>query len=179
MCGIYATNISINKERVGDRLKEIEFRGPDNMNVVQIDDLILGHLRLAVIDIDQRSNQPMSFDHLHIIFNGEIYNFEVIKKKLLSLGHTFITNSDTEVLLHGYIEYGHELPRKLNGMFSFCIYDSVKRELFCARDRLGVKPFYYFWKNGKFEVCSQLVPIKYNKVISNEAISIYLDCGYI
>ena len=140
----------------------------------------MGHLRLSVLDLDERSNQPMERDGLFITYNGEIYNFLSLKEELLKLGYCFKTASDTEILLVGYKHWGTKVLEKLNGMFAFSIYDSANQKIFCARDRLGVKPFYYFWKDGKFEICSQIRPlINERSEISEEAISIYLDCGYI
>ncbi len=180
MCGIYITNIPFNKEEVILKLESIKFRGPDNMGYEKVGDVTIGHLRLSILDLDARSNQPYSYKNLVITFNGEIYNFETIKNELILLGYNFETTSDTEVLIKGYSEWGKELLNKLNGMFSFVIYDTEKNTIFCARDRVGVKPLYYYFKNGKFEICSQLRPlINSNSKICDEAVSIYLDCGYI
>ncbi|MFV0189020.1 asparagine synthase (glutamine-hydrolyzing) [Empedobacter falsenii] len=180
MCGIYITNIPYQKEEIQDKLKEIDFRGPDNLGVEKIDAISLGHLRLSILDLDKRSNQPYQYKHLYITFNGEIYNFESIREELIVLGFSFETTSDTEVLIKGYSVWGKDLLERLNGMFAFAIYDTTKGEIFCARDRLGVKPFFYYWKDGDFEICSQLRPlVNKNLHISKEAISIYLDCGYI
>ncbi|MCY1219489.1 Asparagine synthetase [glutamine-hydrolyzing] 1 [compost metagenome] len=137
-------------------------------------------MRLSILDLDERSNQPYNFDHLKIVFNGEIYNFQDIKKELEALSYTFETTSDTEVLIKGFSEWGKEILPKLNGMFAFAIYDSKNNTIFCARDRMGVKPFFYYWKDGNFEICSQLRPlINAESKIAKEAVSIYLDCGYI
>lgn len=180
MCGIYITNIPFKKEEVETKLDSIKFRGPDNLGYEKVGDISLGHLRLSILDLDSRSNQPYSYNYLNITFNGEIYNFEVIKQELIVLGYNFETTSDTEVLIKGYSEWGKEILPKLNGMFAFAIYDSQKNTIFCARDRIGVKPFFYFWKEGKFEICSQLRPLINSKSkVSNEAVSIYLDCGYV
>lgn len=180
MCGIYITNIPFEKSEIVDKLKSIEFRGPDNLGYEKLNDLSFGHLRLSILDLDERSNQPYSFDHLKIVFNGEIYNFEDIKKELEALGYTFETTSDTEVLIKGFSEWGKEILPKLNGMFAFAIYDATNNTVFCARDRMGVKPFFYYWKDGDFEICSQLRPlINAESKIAKEAVSIYLDCGYI
>ena len=180
MCGIYITNIPFEEEEVKDKLKSIHFRGPNNLGYDKIDGISLGHLRLSVLDLDQRSNQPYHFDNYIIVFNGEIYNFDKIKKELIVLGYSFLTTSDTEVLLKGYIEWGKDVLVRLNGMFAFSIYDIKKRFIFSARDRVGVKPFFYYWKEGEFEICSQLRPLitRFSK-ISKEAVSMYLDCGYI
>jgi asparagine synthase (glutamine-hydrolysing) len=179
MCGIYITNISFAEHDVKKKLETIQFRGPDYIGIKKMDSLIMGHLRLSILDLDIRSHQPMEVEDFTIVYNGEIYNFEEIKNKLLTLGYTFHTTGDTEVLLKGYMEWGEALVPKLNGMFAFAIYNAATRKIFCSRDRLGVKPFYYSWKEGKFEICSQLRPISQNKVIDEDAISMYLDCTYI
>ena len=179
MCGIYLTNIPFAEEEVKIKLESIQFRGPDFTGIQKIDDLTFGHLRLSILDLDVRSHQPMQFEEFTIVFNGEIYNFQDIKKELIDLGYAFNTTGDTEVLLKGYMEWGESIVPKLNGMFAFAIYDATRQKIFCSRDRLGVKPFYYSWKEGKFEICSQLRPISQNKVIDEDAISMYLDCTYI
>jgi len=180
MCGIYITNFNYKEEEVKNKLNTISFRGPDNLQISKVKEVSLGHLRLAILDLDKRSNQPYSFEQYHIVFNGEIYNFKEIREQLIENGFVFETTSDTEVLIKGYAHWGKELLPRLNGMFAFVIYDEIKNELFCARDRLGVKPFFYYWKDGKFEVCSQLRPlINAESKIAKEAVSIYLDCGYI
>tara|TARA_B100001250_G_scaffold324714_1_gene288313 strand:- start:2706 stop:4517 length:1812 start_codon:yes stop_codon:yes gene_type:complete len=180
MCGIYLTNIPNSKSSLKLRLREINYRGPDNTEIISINDVTIGHLRLAIIDLDSRSNQPMSFDNLLIVFNGEIYNHKEIRAKLESeKKYTFKTTSDTEVLLKSYHAWGEKMLQYVNGMFAFSIYDKVKGTIFSARDRLGVKPFYYSWDEGKFEICSQLTPFSNKGKISKEAISIYLQTGYI
>lgn len=174
------TNIPFSEEQVLNKLGSIEFRGPDNLGYKKTDDVSFGHLRLSIIDLDERSNQPFTYNQFTIVFNGEIFNFLDIKEELQAKGYTFTTTSDTEVLLKGYELWGKDILSKLNGMFAFAIYDEKKKTIFAARDRLGVKPFYYSWKNGKFEICSQLRPlIKPDSKVSKEAVSIYLDCGYI
>jgi asparagine synthase (glutamine-hydrolysing) len=180
MCGIYITNISYQKEEIQDKLKKIDFRGPDNLGVEKIENISLGHLRLSILDLDKRSNQPYQYKDLYITFNGEIYNFESIREELIALGFSFETTSDTEVLIKGYSVWGNDLLDRLNGMFAFAIYDATKGEIFCARDRLGVKPFFYYWRDGDFEIASQLRPlINERSKISEVAISAYLDCGYV
>ncbi|MDM1047937.1 asparagine synthase (glutamine-hydrolyzing) [Sphingobacterium hotanense] len=180
MCGIYLTNFNYKEEVIREKLRGISFRGPDNLQVERVKNVSLGHLRLSILDLDKRSNQPYIYSHYHIVFNGEIYNFKDIKEELILEGFDFETTSDTEVLIKGYAHWGRDLLPRLNGMFAFAIYDEIKNELFCARDRLGVKPFYYYWKDGNLEICSQLRPlISTNSVLDKDAISIYLDCGYI
>lgn len=181
MCGIYLTNIAYKKEEVGQKLETIAYRGPDHLGIVNKGPLTFGHLRLAIIDLDTRSNQPFDRGDLTIVFNGEIYNYRDIRSELIAKGHSFQTESDTEVILAGYQEWGKAMVPKLNGMFAFAIYDSAKSTVFCARDRFGVKPFYYYWRAGKFEICSQIRPISMDKdlEINYEAIGMYLDCTYI
>src|SRR5690606_37375566 len=138
-----------------------------------------GHLRLSILDLDARSHQPMTFENLTIVFNGEIYNYKSIKKELQELGYHFKTESDTEVLLIGYKHWKKEILDKINGMFAFSIYDEHTNTLFSARDRLGVKPFYYSWNNGTFEICSQIKPMLSGKKINEDAVSMFLDCMFI
>lgn len=180
MCGIYITNIPYLKDEICDKLRSIDFRGPNNLDVKKVNNISLGHLRLSVLDLDKRSNQPYEYGNFYITYNGEIYNFESIREELITLGLSFDTTSDTEVLIKGYSIWGKDLLNKLNGMFAFALYDREKEEIFCARDRLGVKPFFYYWKDSDFEICSQLRPLINEKSkISEEAISVYLDCGYV
>ena len=179
MCGIYLTNIPLEKEKLEVKLDAISHRGPDFTGTHEQDDLIFGHTRLSILDLDPRSNQPMIHENLVLVFNGEIYNYQTIKTELQELGETFSTQSDTEVLLLGYKRWGKALVPKLNGMFAFSIYDREKKEVFSARDRLGVKPFYYSWDNGVFEICSQIKPLSEGKKIDDQAIEIYLQTGYI
>ena len=179
MCGIYLTNIPYDGKEINQKLDFMNYRGPENRGVLRADKLIFGHLRLKILDLDKRSNQPMHFKNLTIIFNGEIYNYKDLKKELSSIGYKFKTTSDTEVILKSFFEWGPKFVNKLNGMFAMCIYDKNTKKIYCYRDRLGQKPFYYYWNNGIFEICSQLRPLAKNKTLSEKAISIYLDCGYI
>ena len=97
MCGIYVSNIISSKKEVKTKLKTINFRGPDYMGILQENDLTFGHLRLSILDLEERSNQPMVYDNYTLVFNGEIYNFSEIKKELVTLGYSFNTTGDTEV----------------------------------------------------------------------------------
>lgn len=179
MCGIYLTNIPFESEEVKNKLESISYRGPDFTGISKINNLTFGHLRLSILDLDPRSNQPMLYDDLTIVFNGEIYNYKDVKTELLELGYEFKTESDTEVLLIGYKHWGKEILHKINGMFAFCIYDLKTNKIFSARDRLGVKPFYYYWNGGQFEICSQIRPLLEGKKINKDAISMFLDCDYV
>lgn len=180
MCGIYVTNKPYIEQTVLEKLKLIKYRGPDNTGYCKSNNITLGHLRLSILDLDVRSNQPFSFENLELVYNGEIYNFQEIKLQLIELGYQFETTSDTEVLIKGYHAWGKDILTKINGMFAFVIHDRKNNKLFCARDRMGVKPFFYYWKNGEIEICSQLGPlINSNSKVSEDAVSIYLDLGYV
>ena len=179
MCGIYLTNIPYETKEVEKKLKSISFRGPDFTGIQKVNDITFGHLRLSILDLDPRSNQPMAHENLTIVFNGEIYNYNTIKKELQDLGFLFKTESDTEVLLIGYKHWKKQILNKINGMFAFSIYDEEANTIFSARDRLGVKPYYYYWEDGKFEICSQIKPMLSGKKINDDAISMYLDCMFV
>ncbi|MEO9967585.1 MAG: asparagine synthase (glutamine-hydrolyzing) [Reichenbachiella sp.] len=148
MCGIagvFNGNEEFNQKLLlssGDRLKE---RGPDYQGHLRIDRHTLFHSRLKIIDLTDSANQPMSLDQYHLVFNGEIYNFLALKKKLQLLGAQFKTHSDTEVILVGYHHWGiDQLLLELDGMFAFCLFDEKANQVFLVRDRLGKKPLYYF-----------------------------------
>ncbi len=119
-------------------------RGPDDSTFWHDGPFALGHRRLSIIDLSQ-GHQPMATDdgRLVVTFNGEIYNYIELRDELIARGHHFRTQSDTEVLLHGYREWGTELPHRLRGMFAFAVADRGRRELFIARDRFGEKPLFY------------------------------------
>src|SRR5690606_15980034 len=138
---------------------------------------------LAILDLDARSNQPFTYNQaLHIVFNGEIYNYLDIKATLLAKGHLFNTTSDTEVICAAYLEYGENCVDHFNGMFAFVIYDERKQLLFGARDRMGQKPFYYYHQGPHFEFASQISAIRLghkNLSLSDRAISNYMVWGYI
>lgn len=185
MCGIYGTTLNYNEQQVKDKLKRTAFRGPDQMGwqFYKKDNrqIIFGHNRLSIIDLDPRSNQPFTYyDTIHIVFNGEVYNFKTIKETLSKKGYSFKTTSDTEVLCAAYLEYGEKCVDYFVGMFSFVIYDEKNNILFGARDRLGKKPFYYYHNGKDFEFASQISSIQLhsnNLTISERAIAYYLSWG--
>jgi asparagine synthase (glutamine-hydrolysing) len=118
--------------------------------------LALGHRRLSLIDLSNAGHQPMQYQHLHISFNGEIYNYLEIKADLISKGHQFHSHSDTEVILHAYQEWGTACFKLLNGMFAIAIYDQRLKKLILARDVAGIKPLYYFQQNQQFVFASEV-----------------------
>jgi len=161
----------------------IAHRGPDSEGILVRPNLGLGFRRLSIIDLRSSANQPMVDDNeeVVIVFNGEIYNYIEIKSELLEKGYSFRTTSDTEVILKSYLEYGPGCVKKFNGMWAFAIYDFRKKLLFCSRDRLGVKPFYYCLRDNHFYFSSELKAL--HKVLNLRKANLskvyeYLAYGY-
>ena len=187
MCGIYGTTLHYSEDQIKTKLQRTAFRGPDKMGwqfySKEDQNVIFGHNRLSIIDLDPRSDQPFTYyDHIHIVFNGEIYNFKSIKKTLIQKGYEFHTTSDTEVMCAAYLEYGKNCVDHFNGMFAFVIYDEKKQQFFGARDRLGKKPFYYYHNGKDFEFASQISSIQlFNNQLttSEKAIAYYMAWGTI
>lgn len=159
MCGIAGFNWG-NEMLVKKMTNAISHRGPDQYGHYADDSVSLGHRRLSILDLSERGRQPMEYKNYIIVFNGEIYNFLEIKKELERKGHLFNSCTDTEIILHAYDEYGEECVNKFNGMWAFCIYDVAEKTLFISRDRYGVKPLYYYFKEDKFIFASELKGIK-------------------
>lgn len=181
MCGIIGFNFQSNNEKI---FEIASHRGPDNTSKTVFGKFTLGHNRLSIVDHNVASNQPFlsSCGRYAIVFNGEVYNHHEIRTKL-SDKYPFITASDTEAILHSYIEYGADCVHELRGMFSFAIYDKNEDKLFCARDRMGKKPFLYHFKDGKFIFASEinviLEALGSKPDINQEAIWQYLRYLYI
>ncbi|MBP5430991.1 asparagine synthase (glutamine-hydrolyzing) [Ruminococcus sp.] len=186
MCGIvgFTNNIGNSDEVLEKMMDRIKHRGPDAYGKYIDDDIALGHRRLSIIDVSSSGDQPIFNEDntLVIIFNGEIYNYMSIKEKLIEAGHKFKTNTDTEVLIHGYEEYGEKLLNMLRGMFSFVIWDKIKKELFGARDFFGIKPMYYANMNGTLmfgsEIKSFLEHPNFDKELNTAALENYLTFQY-
>jgi asparagine synthase (glutamine-hydrolysing) len=187
MCGITGIvrfNSPVDDTEIKSMTKSIAHRGPDGEGVFIKDNIALGHRRLSIIDLDG-GKQPMSYNNgsLHITYNGEIYNYIELKKELKALGHKFKTKSDTEVILASYVEWEEKCLEKLRGMFAFCIADFKKKEIFLARDPIGIKPLVY-WKNNDFFGFASELPalrkIKAPKPTGNiSAIDDFLRLSYI
>ncbi len=170
MCGINGIiSTTLSSKQSADAVKkmnaQLAHRGPDNQNLIQEKNVTLGHARLSIIDLSEAGNQPFySADKkLVVVFNGEIYNYKELKLELQRAAqgsnqkpYFFQTGSDTEVLLAAYIRWGTECLNYLNGMFAFCIYDIEADKCFMARDRVGVKPFYYHYSEGLFIFSSEV-----------------------
>ena len=186
MCGIvgFTNDIDDSNEVLGRMMDRIRHRGPDAEGKYIDEDIALGHRRLSIIDISSQGDQPIFNEDrsLVIIFNGEIYNYKEIKEKLVEAGHDFRTNTDTEVLIHGYEEYGEKLLNMLRGMFAFVIWDKKKKELFGARDFFGIKPMYYAAMDGTLmfgsEIKSFLEHPKFRKELNTAALENYLTFQY-
>ena len=151
MCGIVGLanrSGSVNVERVEKMRDSFPYRGPDDCGLWSSDGerVVLGHRRLSIIDRSHNGHQPMIDPHTQcvVVFNGEVYNYRESKKELESAGHVFHTSSDTEVVLRAYVEFGHECVNHFNGMFAIAIWDPRVDQLFLLRDRLGIKPLYYY-----------------------------------
>lgn len=143
MCGIVGLTGLGSKLWIEAMTQSLHHRGPDDSGLFSDDLLSLGHRRLAILDLSEDGRQPMGLGHLQIVFNGEIYNYKDLRQQLSTLGAQFRTQTDTEVLLHGFQRWGVDLFSKLNGMFALGIYDAKAKRLFLARDRSGQKPLYY------------------------------------
>lgn len=163
MCGICGYQGIFKKGLIQQMKKLIAHRGPDDEGFFEdpVNRVSLGHARLSIIDLRPEGRQPLKNElgTIFIVCNGEIYNYRELRKELIIKGHTFASRTDTEVLLHLYEEEGIKMLSRLNGIFSFVIYDSEKNELFCARDQLGVKPFYYTQGSNFFVFASELKAI--------------------
>src|SRR5580658_9531191 len=152
---------------LGRMADAIRHRGPDDFGFYHDPWAHLGQRRLAIVDV-QGGHQPMSDKSgaLWITFNGEIYNHTGLRPALERAGHCFRTRSDTETILHAYEEHGADCLRLLRGMFAFAIWDAKQQRLFCARDRLGIKPFYYYWDGRLFAFASEIKALLEHPAIS-------------
>ena len=141
-------------ERVARMLPALRRRGPDDSGQWQAGPVALGHRRLKIIDLSDRSHQPMVDAELVLVFNGAIYNYRELRAQLQQKGHSFVSGGDTEVILKAYREWGEDCPRHLHGMFAFALWDGARQRLFCARDRFGIKPFYFAHGDSAFRFAS-------------------------
>ena len=181
MCGFvgFCDDSKNKKKIIRDMADIIKHRGPDSDGYYVDNNIALGFRRLSIIDLDKGSQPIFNEDKDKVIvFNGEIYNYKEIREELKSKGHKFSTNTDTEVILHGYEEYKEDILNKLRGMFSFVIYDIKEKSLFGARDFYGIKPFYYYYDNENFlfgsEIKSFLGSPNFKKELNKDMLSQYL-----
>lgn len=188
MCGIagYFGKRQISNNKINECLKSLIQRGPDFQKKFKINyknkKILLFHSRLSIIDLNQRSNQPFSKHGLKLVYNGEIYNFKIIKDKLVQLGYKFNTTSDTEVILSAYHKFGVNCFQMFKGMWALAIWDDKKKEIILSRDRFGEKPLYYSLLNKEFFFSSQIKQIQHlskkKLTIDDKQIINFLALGY-
>ena len=188
MCGI-AGFIDFHKKstesNIQSMIKPLNHRGPDGegTSLLQSTNAIIGfgHKRLSIIDLSQTGSQPMNFSHLHITYNGEIYNYQEIKKELIELGHYFNGESDTEMILHAYAEWGIKSVEKFIGMFAIVLFDEKAQEVIFIRDRAGVKPLFYYQKNDLVLFSSELKSFhehpEFEKKLDLNAVAAFMQYG--
>src|SRR5712692_5568355 len=191
MCGILGlaalpSGARPNPELLNRQMGTLTHRGPDDAGLWWSDDRSVGlaHRRLAILDLSPTGHQPMQEEsgRLHIVFNGEIYNHQELRRELAGKGHRFRSTSDTEVILVAYREWGTDCLRYLNGQFAFGLHDDERRTLFIARDRAGEKPVFYRIANGSLSFASELKALlidpAFPRQIDPEALDCYLAFGF-
>ena len=188
MCGI-AGFIDFHKKstksNIQSMIEPLNHRGPDGegVSLFKSKNAIIGfgHKRLSIIDLSQAGKQPMALNHLHITYNGEIYNYQEIKNELLELGHHFNGESDTEMILHAYTEWGIKAVERFIGMFAIALFDEKKQEVVFIRDRAGVKPLFYYQKNDLILFSSELKSFHehpgFEKKLDLNAVAAYMQYG--
>ncbi|MFT5723126.1 MAG: asparagine synthase (glutamine-hydrolyzing), partial [Bacteroidia bacterium] len=190
MCGIAGfidSSKVLNESDITKMTRSIEHRGPDSsgqfFSLNEDYSIGLGHTRLSIIDTSTSGNQPMSYEEITIVFNGEIYNYREIKNELRSLGHIFQTESDTEVIIRSFIQWGSECVKHFHGMWAFALYDAKQKKLHLCRDRIGVKPLHYKIESNQITFCSEIKGIirllDSNPKIDKQALSTFFNFGYI
>ncbi len=187
MCGYvgFTNHLDSGAEQVLlSMMERIRHRGPDAGGTYLDENIALGHRRLSIIDITEQGDQPIYNEDrsMVLVFNGEIYNYRELREDLLRAGHSFATETDSEVLIHGYEEYGSALLNKLRGMFSFVIWDKKQQRIFGARDFFGIKPLYYAVMGNSFlfgsEIKSFLPHPDFKQELNTEALEQYLTFQY-
>lgn len=190
MCGIVgqlSLSIQIDQNKFNAKRDTLQHRGPDDAHswFSENERIALGYRRLSLIDLTDSGRQPMCNEDgtLWLSFNGEIYNYIELKKSLQDKGHIFKSHTDSEVLLHGYEEWGINILQHVKGMFAFGIWDDAKKQLFLARDRFGIKPLYYGWMGDQFYFASELKAILYGlpqkPSLNKSAVCDYLAYRYV
>lgn len=185
IAGILSRMATISKHDVGVMIQALEHRGPDDSSVWSDDVCALGHRRLAIIDVSKAGRQPLTNEDgtVWVTFNGEIYNFKSLRAELETLGHTFRTSTDTEVIVHAYEQWETKCVEHFRGMFAFGIWDQRRRRLFLARDRVGKKPLFYTQIGDRLLFASELQGLLADPGIPREvdltAVDAYLSWGYV
>ena len=187
ICGFIDFKFNSDVDVLYNMTSTLHHRGPNDkgLEVEQFEfaRVGFGHTRLSILDLSTAGRQPMNYKNLLIVFNGEIYNYKEIGEELINLGHNFISESDTEILLHAFDEWGISSIDKFIGMFAFAILNKDNNKIYLVRDRAGVKPLYYYWNDGLFLFASELKSItkhpRFKKKIDIYSFHQYMDLGYI
>ena len=190
MCGIVGFcdfSKKSDKQTLVNMIDILHHRGPDDSGYSfyenEYANIGLGHRRLSILDLSTHGHQPMNFEELEIVYNGEVYNFHEIAKELEDYGYTFESHSDTEVIIKAYHKWGIKAVDKFIGMFAIVIYDKELQKLIIIRDRAGVKPFHYYWNNNLFLFSSELKSFhehpKFEKEINRDALALFFQYSYI
>src|SRR5438067_3451358 len=158
ICGVVALGRPPEAETVARMAAELDHRGPDGAGSYAAEGVALGFRRLAIIDLSEAGMQPFASEDgtLRLVHNGEVYNYRELRRELEARGHAFRSATDTEVILAAYREWGERCVERFNGMWAFALWDEDEQRLFCARDRFGVKPFYYRRDAGRLVFASEL-----------------------
>jgi asparagine synthase (glutamine-hydrolysing) len=183
ICGVVALGRPSESDAVAAMASALDHRGPDGNGEFSADGVALGFRRLAIIDLSEAGMQPFVSDDgaLRLVHNGEIYNYRELRRELESRGHSFRSQTDTEVILRAYEEWGDACVGRFNGMWALALWDGRNRRLFCSRDRFGVKPFYYRWGDGRFAFASELKAFSAAEPLEPHlpAVRDYLEQGYV
>ena len=183
-CGFLNSKINDKQNVLKRMMDSIIHRGPDSSGEYIDDNICMGFRRLSFLDLSEAGSQPLySADKRFVLtFNGEIYNYKEIREELIEKGYTFTTETDSEVILHGYEEYKEGILDKLRGMFAFVVWDSIEQTLFGARDFFGIKPFYYSFDDGEFVYGSEIKAIlnhpSIQRELNTDALETYLTFQY-
>jgi asparagine synthase (glutamine-hydrolysing) len=180
LCGVVALGRPPETETVRAMAGALDHRGPDGDGEFSDEGVAFGFRRLAIIDLSDAAMQPFASDDgaLRLVHNGEIYNYVELRRELQGRGHSFRTQSDTEVIVRAYEEWGDDCVRRFNGMWALALWDGRRRRLLCSRDRFGVKPFYYRWDDGRLEFASELKAFD-SLEPHLPAVRDYLEQGYV
>ena len=182
--GIVHTSDAIDYSDIVQKMtRSLSYAGPDNQGVYTDESITFGHRRLSIIDLSTAANQPMQWEKYVITYNGEIYNFQSVKKELSTNGYTFFSNSDTEVVVKAFDYWSYDAVQKFRGMFAFALWDTIEKKLLLCRDRVGAKPLFWYQDSSCFIFASELKVFhhfpNFDKTIDLNAVSLFLQQGYI
>ena len=187
MCGFagFVGSVEDREQVLENMMNTIIHRGPDSEGKYVDENAALGFRRLSIIDLSSVGDQPLyNEDRTKVlVFNGEIYNYQELRQELVAAGHVFVSNTDSETLIHGYEQWGEKLVDRLRGMYAFAIWDTQEKRLFAARDIFGIKPLYYAQMNGTLMFASEIKAFmehpKFDKVFNEDALGNYLSFQFV